>query len=84
MIYCTPGGKYYHSKSDCSGMQGATPMTIEQAEAMGKNACPSCIENVVYYTSGGVYYHLMEDCSGMQNAYSSSDAVNTEIFINNR
>ena len=72
MIYCTPGGKYYHSKSDCSGMQGATPMTIEQAEAMGKNACPSCIENVVYYTPGGVYYHLIEDCSGMQNASAHS------------
>ena len=34
-VYCTEGGKYYHSEPDCSGMAGATHMTIAKAWAMG-------------------------------------------------
>ena len=67
-VYCTEGGKYYHSQPDCSGMEGATQMTIEKAEAMGKTACPVCIGSVVYCTQGGYYYHSEADCSGMQGA----------------
>ena len=67
-VYCTEGGKYYHIQPDCSGMEGASSTTIEKAVAMGKTACPRCIESVVYCTQGGAYYHLMEDCSGMQGA----------------
>ena len=67
-VYCTEGGKYYHSEPNCSGMQGASGMSIEKAEAMGKTACPVCIENVVYCTQGGTYYHSASDCSGMQGA----------------
>ncbi len=67
-VYCTEGGKYYHSQPDCSGMEGATHMTIEKAWAMGKTACPVCIEGVVYCTQGGMYYHSIPDCSGMQGA----------------
>ena len=54
-VYCTEGGKYYHSQPDCSGMQGASPTSIEKAEAMGKTACPVCIESWVYCTEGGKY-----------------------------
>ncbi|MDO5324724.1 MAG: hypothetical protein Q4G06_11960, partial [Clostridia bacterium] len=67
-VYCTEGGKYYHNEPNCSGMQGASGMSIEKAEAMGKTACPVCIGSVVYCTQGGAYYHLMEDCFGMQGA----------------
>ena len=67
-VYCTEGGKYYHSQPDCSGMEGATHMTIEKAEAMGKTACPACIGSVVYCTQSGYYYHNEADCSGMQGA----------------
>ena len=67
-VYCTEGGKYYHSAPDCSGMEGATHMTIEKAEAMGKTACPACIGSVVYCTQSGYYYHNEADCSGMQGA----------------
>ena len=67
-VYCTEGGKYYHSEPNCSGMQGASGMTIEKAEAMGKTSCPVCIESWVFCTQGGTYYHLMEDCFGMQGA----------------
>ena len=67
-VYCTEGGKYYHSEPNCSGMQGASGMTIEKAEAMGKTSCPVCIESWVFCTQGGTYYHLMEACFGMQGA----------------
>lgn len=32
----------YHLKSDCSGMDDAYQVTIEQAEAMGKTPCGRC------------------------------------------
>ena len=67
-VYCTEGGKYYHSQPDCSGMEGATQMSIAKAEAMGKTACPACIGSVVYCTQSGYYYHNEADCSGMQGA----------------
>lgn len=67
-VYCTEGGKYYHSEPNCSGMEGASGMSIEKAEAMGKTACPVCIESVVYCTQGGTYYHSASDCSGMHGA----------------
>ena len=67
-VYCTEGGKYSHSQPDCSGMQGASGMSIEKAEAMGKTACPACIGSVVYCTQSGYYYHNEADCSGMQGA----------------
>lgn len=71
-VYCTEGGKYYHSQPDCSGMQGASPTSIEKAEAMGKTACPVCIESWVYCTEGGKYYHSAPDCSGMEGASSTT------------
>ena len=67
-VYCTEGGKYYHSQPDCSGMEGASPTSIEKAEAMGKTACPACIGSVVYCTQSGYYYHNEADCSSMQGA----------------
>ena len=67
-VYCTEGGKYYHSAPDCSGMEGASFTTIAKAKAMGKTACPVCIEGVVYCTQSGYYYHSEADCSGMEGA----------------
>ena len=71
-VYCTEGGKYYHSEPDCSGMLGASAMSIEKAEAMGKTACPKCIESVVYCTESGAYYHSAPECSGMQGASATT------------
>ena len=71
-VYCTEGGKYYHSQPNCSGMAGATQMTIAKAEALGKTACPVCIESWVYCTEGGKYYHSAPDCSGMEGASSTT------------
>ena len=36
VVYCTQSGYYYHNEADCSGMQGASPTTIEKAVALGK------------------------------------------------
>ena len=69
-VYCTEGGKYYHSEPNCSGMQGASGMSIEKAEAMGKTACPVCIGDAVFATESGVYYHTPSyiNCPGLEGA----------------
>ena len=68
-VYMTSGGTYYHSKSNCSGMQDASRTTLANAKAKGKKACPVCMKTVYYYaTVSGKYYHTKSNCSGMQNA----------------
>ena len=68
VVYCTQGGAYYHSIPDCSGMKGASAMTVAKAVDMGKNACPICVESWVFCTQGGVCFHKESDCSGMEDA----------------
>lgn len=41
-VYYTAGGNYYHGAEDCSGMAGASPHTLAEAEAAGKRRCPVC------------------------------------------
>ena len=44
------GGRYYHAKSDCSGLEGAEAYALEDVELMGKTPCPLCVEGNVSYT----------------------------------
>ncbi|NLD58993.1 MAG: hypothetical protein GX647_05005 [Clostridiales bacterium] len=70
-VYRTDKGKYYHTNQTCSGMSGATKVTLEAAVAEGKTACPVCASianKTVYATAGGKYYHYNQTCSGMTNA----------------
>ena len=71
MVYATAKGTYYHTRSDCSGMKGASLGTIARAVSMGKKACPTCVKpaNVkVFATKNGKYFHTKANCSGMRNA----------------
>ena len=70
-VYGTKGGKYYHTKSNCSGMTGASKYTLKSMLVSGRAACPECAsyaKNVVYATAGGKYYHSYKTCSGIKNA----------------
>lgn len=42
-VWATKHGTYYHSDEHCSGMHGATAMSVEEATAMDKTACPTCV-----------------------------------------
>ena len=42
-VYATDQGSYYHYKPDCSGMISSKAVSIEDALAAGKPACPTCI-----------------------------------------
>lgn len=68
--YCTNNGQYYHIKPDCSRMTGASAVTLANAVAAGKKACPTCIG--YYGTDGGKYYHCISNCQGMQNAVTKT------------
>ena len=65
--WATARGTYYHSKSSCSGMSGATKITASEAEKRGQEACPSCVGSV-FGTEDGTYYHKTANCSGMNGA----------------
>ena len=70
-VYCTQNGTYYHTKSNCSGMTGASRVSISTAVSAGKRACPTCASlasRMVYSTDGGTYYHVKSNCSGMSGA----------------
>ena len=41
-VWVSGSGSKYHSKSDCSGMEGAKQITLEEAEKDGKTACKRC------------------------------------------
>jgi len=42
MVWVSGSGSKYHSKSDCSGMEGAKQITLEEAQKDGKTACKRC------------------------------------------
>jgi hypothetical protein len=64
-VYATTAGKYYHAKSNCSGMKNARKVTLAAAKSAGKTACPVCMKtktaasagSYVYSTLKGKYYH---------------------------
>ena len=66
-VYATLGSKYYHSNATCSGLTGATRVTLETALNYGKKACPVCLSSAntkVYAVSGDDYYHLSKAHAG--------------------
>ncbi len=65
--WATTKGDHYHSKSNCTGMKGATKVTEEAAEARGQTPCPTCVGSV-YGTADGENYHKDKNCRGMKNA----------------
>ena len=70
-VYATKNGTYYHVKSTCSGMSGASKIEISTAVKAGKTACPTCAPAAnynVYSTANGTYYHRTSTCSGMSGA----------------
>lgn len=70
-VYATRGGVYYHTRSNCSGMSGASRVTLNAAVSAGKRACPTCASaasRMVYSTDGGTYYHVRSNCSNMSGA----------------
>lgn len=68
-VYCTKNGKYYHYKSTCSGMKGATATTAKAASESGKSPCPVCINTTsstkVYTSVNNPYYHKKSVCGGV-------------------
>lgn len=76
-VYGTKGGRYYHSRSNCSGMTNASRYTLKAMLQSGRAACPECCQGadtIVYATPGGTYYHSYASCSGMENASSGTVA----------
>lgn len=72
-VYATKNGKYFHTKSNCSGMTNASSGSLLSAMLYGKTACPECAASagtLVYATKNGTYYHTKSNCSGMENAYT--------------
>lgn len=41
-VWISGSGQKYHTKSDCSGMTGATQIALSEALEMGKEACKRC------------------------------------------
>lgn len=74
-VYATKNGEFYHVKKNCSGMNGASKVTLKAMIAEGRPACPECCGGAgmsVYATRGGTYYHSYATCSGMSNAKAGS------------
>jgi len=65
--WATANGAYYHSKSNCSGMNGATKVTEDEAEDRDQLPCPTCVGSV-WGTEDGKFYHKDKRCSGMKDA----------------
>ncbi len=64
-VYATREGKYYHLKSNCSGMKDASRVTLRTAIKAGKKACPTCASaanRTVYSTKDGKHYHSASSC----------------------
>ncbi len=66
-VYATAGSKYYHANSTCSGLTGASRVSLETALNYGKKACPVCLaaaNHKVYAVPGGDYYHAYKAHAG--------------------
>ncbi len=66
-VYATLGSKYFHATPNCSGLTGASRVTLETAMNYGKKACPVCLaaaNRKVYAAPGGKYYHYVKAHAG--------------------
>ena len=71
IYYATANGNYFHTDSQCRGMEDALPMTGEAALLMGKSPCPICCRDgmdLCWSTEQGSYYHMDRTCMGMIGA----------------
>ncbi|MEG1813832.1 MAG: hypothetical protein RR337_11100 [Clostridia bacterium] len=79
--YATKTGRYYHTRSTCGGMKGATAISLVTAKKYNKKACPVCVakgptpgaavgakKGIYYATNAGRYYHKNATCGGMKGA----------------
>jgi len=66
-VYATATSKYYHSNKTCSGMTGASRVSLETAMNYGKKACPVCLAVAnfkVYAAPGDSHYHYSKAHAG--------------------
>ena len=66
-VYATQGSKYYHSRANCSGLTGASRISLETALNLGKKACPVCLATAslkVYAVPGEKTYHYSKAHAG--------------------
>lgn len=66
-VYATSTSDHFHTKSDCSGMENASYVTLETAMNYGKTPCSKCASSAretVYAVKGGKYYHTSKSCAG--------------------
>lgn len=74
-VYGTPGGRYYHIDSSCSGMKNASVYSLLAMIEEGRPACPICCPEakmIVYGKSGNPYYHSNSGCLGIKNVYAGT------------
>ena len=66
MVYATQEGRWYHLNEHCSGMSGASHISLRVAVAAGKSACPTCCtvaSTQVYSEESDSHYHKSPDCA---------------------
>ena len=66
MVYARPDGQHYHLNENCSGMTGASHISLRVAVAAGKTACPTCCTvalTQVYSAESDSYFHNTASCS---------------------
>ncbi|MBR6219781.1 MAG: hypothetical protein IKQ80_04400, partial [Clostridia bacterium] len=66
-VYATTGSKYYHANATCSGLTGASRVSLETALNYGKKACPVCLSAAnqkVYAAPGDSHYHYSKAHAG--------------------
>ena len=74
-VYGTPGGKFYHIDSSCSGMKNASVYSLLAMISEGRPACPICCPEaytIVYGKSGNPYFHSNSECLGIKNVYAGT------------
>ena len=66
MVYARADGQHYHLNENCSGMTGASHISLRVAVAAGKTACPTCCTvalTQVYSAESDSYFHNTASCS---------------------
>lgn len=53
ICYGTAKGNFFHTDSNCSGMQNALSMTVDEAISSGKAACPICVSGTNSFLKWG-------------------------------
>ena len=76
-LYCTDGGTFVHSVSNCTGMLNASACTLAQALEAGKVPCPTCIGAECIYVNG-IYWNSATDQLLLSvDMYADSSAYDT-------